>query len=106
MYCGVPMAEPIRVAAVPLSSIGFDCGSGLLRLRLQFGLADLLGQAPIDDQRLAEFAEHDVARLQIAVHDPAAMGIFDRVANVDKSAQQLANSSVRSPGSRGPVSMS
>ena len=53
-------------------------------------LADGLGQPPIDDQRLAVLAEHDVARLEVAVQDPAAVGIGDRIADVGEPAQQVA----------------
>ena len=49
-----------------------------------------LGQAPVDDQGLAVGAEHDVGRLEVAVQDAPAVGIGDRVADVDEPAQQLA----------------
>ena len=48
--------------------------------------ADGLGQAPVDHQRLAVGAEHDVARLQVAVQHAPAVGIGDRVADVEEPA--------------------
>ena len=90
MYCGVPTAEPIRVRRIAAEQHRLRFGASVLSgVWLQIGPIDLLRQPPIDDQRLAEIAEHDIARLQIAMNDPAAMGIFDRVANVDKSAEQF-----------------
>ena len=98
MYCGVPMAEPSCVAA--------DCRwPTAVRQRLLGRAArrsagsDRLGQAPVDDQRLAVFAEHDVARLQVAVQHAAAVGVGDGVADVDEPAEQAAAApSGRSPG--------
>ena len=51
---------------------------------------DRLGQAPVDHQRLAVLAEHDVARLEVAVQHAPAVGVGDRVADVDEPPQQLA----------------
>src|SRR5262249_18096180 len=44
---------------------------------------------PIDDDRLAEFAEHDIGGLQIAMQHAATMRVGDGVAHVDEAAQQL-----------------
>jgi hypothetical protein len=52
--------------------------------------ADCLGQPPIDEERFAVLAEHDVAGLQIAVQYAAAMSVSDGVAHVDKAAEELA----------------
>ena len=52
-------------------------------------LTDRLGQAPVHHQGLAVLAQHDVARLQVAVQHPAAVGVRDRVADVEEAAQQL-----------------
>ena len=49
-----------------------------------------LRQAPVHDQRFAELAEHDVARLQIAVQHAAAVRIGNGVADGDKPIKQLA----------------
>ena len=49
-----------------------------------------LGEAPIDDERLAIVAEHDVGRFQVAVQHAAAVGIGHRVADGDEACQQLA----------------
>ena len=57
-----------------------------------------LGQAPVDDERLAIFADDDVGRLDIAVEHAPAVGVVDGVADVDEPAQQLA----QAPASAGP----
>ena len=49
-----------------------------------------LGQAPVDHQCLAVFADDDVARLDVAVQHAAAVRIVDGVADVDEPPQQLA----------------
>src|SRR5205823_8377135 len=51
--------------------------------------APRLGQAPVDDERLAVGPEHDVARLEVAVQYPAAVGVGDGVAHVHETAQEL-----------------
>jgi len=51
--------------------------------------AQTLGQAPVDHQGLAVLAEHDVARLQVAVEDAPAVGVVDRVTDVEEPPQQL-----------------
>ena len=57
--------------------------------RHDVGLADHLGQPPVDDQRLAVAAQHDVGRLQVAVEHAAAVGVVDRVADVEEPPEQL-----------------
>ena len=52
-------------------------------------VADHLRQSPVDDQRLAVRAQHDVRRLQVPVQHPAAVGVVDCVADVEKPADQL-----------------
>ena len=74
-------------------------GSGLPRL------AHRLGQPPVDDQGLAVLADDDVARLDVAVQDAAAVGVVDGVADVEEPPQQLAQlqaSDAPSPGLRPP----
>ncbi len=51
--------------------------------------ADDLGQAPVEDQHLAEGSDHDVARLQVAVDDAAAVGEGDGLAGAQEQFQQL-----------------
>ncbi len=51
------------------------------------GATHRLGQAPIDDERFAVFAEHDIIGLEIAVQHAAGMGITHGVAGRDKLAQ-------------------
>ena len=82
------MAEPGRVSALPLDDEGIKVRSSELRARL--GLAHRLGQAPVDDQGLAVLADDHVARLEVAMQDPSAVGVVDRVADVDEPPQQLA----------------
>ena len=86
MYCGVPIAEPGRVkdesSRERLEEQSID--------RLALGIGQRLGDPPIDDERLAEPAEHDVLGLQVAMDDAAAVRVGDRVAGVDDAAQQPA----------------
>ena len=49
-----------------------------------------LGQAPVHDVDLAEIADHDVGRLQIAMDHAARMGVGQGVADVDEDVQQPA----------------
>ena len=88
MKLGVPNTEPYCVWDEPLPLDGWSVRSPAVGMRSL--LANRLGQAPVDDQRLAVFAEHDVAGLQIAVQHAAAVGVFDGVADVDEALQQLA----------------
>ena len=86
MYAGVPTPCPLPSAAVaprrrPQRSPP--------RRRRRLRRADDLGQAPVHHQRLAVVAQHDVRRLQVAVHDAPAVGVVDGVADVDEPAQQL-----------------
>ena len=53
------------------------------------GVADRLGEAPVDHQRLAVLADHDVAGLQVAVQHAATVGIANRVAHIHESLQQV-----------------
>ena len=39
------------------------------------------GHPPVEDQRLAEAAQHDVPRLQVAMQDAPAVGVRDRIAD-------------------------
>jgi len=52
--------------------------------------ADDLGQPPVDDERLAEIAEHHVVWLEIAMNNAAAVSKGHRFANALKSIKQLA----------------
>ena len=49
-----------------------------------------LGQSPVHHQRLAVGAEHEVRRLQVAVHDPLVVGVGHRVADGDELLEQAA----------------
>ena len=52
------------------------------------GPVDDLGQAPVEDDHLAEAPQHDVLRLQVAVHHPARVRIADRLADRHERLQQ------------------
>ena len=60
------------------------------RGRDRLDLPQRLGQAPVDHQRLAVLADDHVARLDVAVQDAPAVGVVDRVADVDEPPQELA----------------
>ena len=87
MYGGVPSAEPVCVSADPPAEEGRSVASEASLRAPSAGRR--LGQAPVDDQRLAVLAEHDVARLQVAVQHAPAVGIGDRVADVDEPPEEL-----------------
>ncbi len=52
--------------------------------------ADDFRQAPIDDQGLAIGAEQDIAGLDVAMENAAAVGVGDRVADIEEARQQAA----------------
>ena len=84
----MPSAVPGSVSALPLAELGTSVRSPRVAARLD--PAQRLGQAPVDHQRLAVLADDDVARLDVAVQDAAAVGVVDRVADVDEPPQELA----------------
>ena len=47
-----------------------------------------LGQAPIDNERLAVLAEHHIGRLEIAVEHAPAVGVGNRLADIHEMGQQ------------------
>src|SRR4029077_12544645 len=51
--------------------------------------ADHLGQPPVDHKGLAVRTQHDVARLEIAMNYPPAVGVLHRVADVEEPPQEL-----------------
>ena len=59
--------------------------------------ADDLGQAPVDDQRLAIRAEQDVGRLQVAVDYTSAVGVGHHVAHGHEPVQELPQGQVPLP---------
>ena len=87
MYEGVPMIVP---ACVSVSS------GTLLQLRTDparrsssgVRLAQDLGDAPVEQHRLAEGAEHHVLGLQVAVEHAPAVGVGDRLAERDEHLEQ------------------
>jgi len=52
--------------------------------------ASRFGETPINHQRFARLPQHDVARLQVAVQNAAAVGVGDGLANVDEALEQPA----------------
>ena len=52
--------------------------------------AEDLGQPPVHDLDLAEGADHDVGRLQVAVDDAVGVGVADRLADLLEHRQQPA----------------
>ena len=58
------------------------------RLLLVGGIFDVLGQSPVDDDRLAVVADDDVVRLEVAVDDAAVVGVGDRVGHRQDAREQ------------------
>jgi hypothetical protein len=56
----------------------------------RLGLSELFRQSPVDDECLAMPADDDVPGLDVPVQYAVAMRVFDRVADVQEVAQQLA----------------
>ncbi len=52
------------------------------KARVSGGLPDIHRQTPVEQQHLAVAAEHDVGRLEIIVHDAAAVGVGHSVAEL------------------------
>ncbi len=92
-----------------------DCGTclgwgaataaaGLQRLlvprSVRFPMPERLGKTPVHHQSLAVLAQHDVARLQIAMQNATAMRILNSLTHVDEPAQELASLRLLSPESR------
>ena len=82
----MPIALPGNVSALPLAEDGIN----VLLIGPGVAFAGGLGQPPVDDQRLAVFADDDVARLDVAMEDAAAVSVADRIADVHESPEQLA----------------
>ena len=89
MYAGVPIVVPTLVSLLTRQRGRAQGGLGG-RLRGRVVAADDLGQSPVDHERLAVGAQQDVRGLEVAMDHAAAMGIGDRVADVDEPAQELA----------------
>ena len=89
MYDGVPIAVPAIVSLLSGVRRGAQRHLGG-RVRRRVVAADDLGQAPVDDQGLAVGAQQDIGRLEVAMDHAPAVGIGDRVADVDEPAQELA----------------
>ncbi len=97
MYCGVPSTTPVAVR-----SSGEGLGEGTSSSTSVDWLVrpESLGQAPVHHQGLAVRAQHDIRRLQVAVHDPLVVGIGHRVAHRDEPLEQPRNFRLRWPRSR------
>ena len=86
----MPTAKPASVGSSAAAGRRLQRQFRPLDRALGFGLVERLGQTPVHHQRLAVLAQHDVARLEIAVQHAAAVRIRHRVADVDEPAQQIA----------------
>src|SRR5262249_26236299 len=78
-------AAGVRPQGFLLGRCGF-----LIANPLHTVIYDDLRQTPIHNERFTELAEHDVARLQIAMKHTAAVGVGDSITNVEKATQQPA----------------
>ena len=97
----MPRVLPGSVSELPLAEDGIE--QPLARLGPRLDAADRLGQPPVDDQGLAVLAQDDIRRLDVAVDHAAGVGIVDGVADVEESAEQLAELQVdRRAGGRPP----
>ena len=106
MYDGVPSTEPARdsIASDPLRSVRTAESSSLGADRpLLVGHAPLvehLGQAPVHDLDLAEAADHDVRRLQVAVDHAPRVGVGHRLADLLEDREESHPVLVRAPARR------
>jgi hypothetical protein len=57
-------------------------------IRIPVRLAEHLGQAPVEDDDLAEVAQDDVPWLEVTVDDRARVGIGPRVAHRDEGVEE------------------
>src|ERR1043165_3256522 len=62
---------------------GWGLGGGAGGRGLVGGGGEVFGQAPVDDDRLAEGADDDIGGLEVAVDDVAAVGVGDGVGDGD-----------------------
>ena len=92
MYDGVPTTAPAAVSPRDgRARTRFAATSDLLRGgrgRRRRARAQILGQPPVDDDGLAERADEDVARLEVAVDDPLVVRVGDRLGGGDHVRQQ------------------
>ena len=92
MYRGVPTAAPGRVSEESWSpGAGTRCVGSISPRDRSAGLGD----PPVDHQRLAEPAEHDVLGLDVAVDDPPAVRVGHGVAGGDQAAGAAAGRPAR-----------
>ena len=83
MYAGVPTMSWAAVA------IFGDRGAEPTAVDVHVRVAAQLREAPVEDVHLAEVAEHDVARLEVAVDDASRVRELDREADLTKRSEQL-----------------
>ena len=89
MYDGVPITlpacdrsrigpPPLRAVAITVSRVACLARGGVVG---HAALRQDLGQAPVHHLHLAERADHDVRRLQVAMDHAAGVGVGDRLAD-------------------------
>ena len=91
------MPRACRAASrrLPLAELGTSVRSPDRR---RLGLAQRLGQTPVDDQRLAVLADDDVARLDVAVRTPRLWAYSMALHTSMNRRRSLRSSSDRRPG--------
>jgi hypothetical protein len=82
MYAGVPITVPTAVRSAAPASVIASSSSGTSTSPRE------PRDAPVEHQRLAELPDHHVGGLEIAVHDPAAVGVRDGVGDLHQLRQQ------------------
>ena len=87
MYWKVPSSEPSAVSGPELASTVGRAAMRLADERPASGRVHL-GEAEVE-QLDARLGEHHVARLEVAMDDPLAMGAAERVGDLDAVAQEL-----------------
>lgn len=67
-------------------------------LGLELGLDHQLGDTPIEKEHFAVLADHDVGRLEVAMHDPFEVRIFERERHLQENLHQAGHREATSSG--------
>ena len=88
MYDGVPTTAPAAVSPAPTPPLRGATQTTPRARVARFGCAraQILRQAPVDDDGLAERADQDVAGLEVAVDDALIVRVGDRLGGGDHAA--------------------